>query len=233
MDYGVNDFVQRGNGSIYWDKNANSQASTKSGETYLGKTLSFNFNSHIDAKNWDGPMGNIPTGDKLTSTIKITGNENSNGELSSISAIKNVEVGETPMGKARDYYPGAGGDNNTFSLTSTKSGINMNFEQHASVSPIEEMGMAAMGYKIVDVAQKLNVNISNNNVSISAYTDIFPSASLNVNGRQIFNYSQPSFSQTHGMGLSSTPTTGPVINRNYSYYPSQLFKRNWYVKTNN
>ena len=42
------DFVQRRDGSLYWDKNANNQASTKSGETYLGKTLKFEFNSYID-----------------------------------------------------------------------------------------------------------------------------------------------------------------------------------------
>lgn len=46
----VNDFVERKDGSIYWDKNANSQASTKAGETYLGKELTFEFNSYIDAK---------------------------------------------------------------------------------------------------------------------------------------------------------------------------------------
>lgn len=35
---GVDDWVERKNGSIYWDKNATSQATTKAGETYLGKT---------------------------------------------------------------------------------------------------------------------------------------------------------------------------------------------------
>ena len=39
---GPNDFVRRG--SIYWDKDANDQASTKAGEEDLGKTLAFTFN---------------------------------------------------------------------------------------------------------------------------------------------------------------------------------------------
>jgi len=33
------DWVKRKDGSIYWDKNANDQASTKAGETYLGKNV--------------------------------------------------------------------------------------------------------------------------------------------------------------------------------------------------
>src|SRR5450432_2794401 len=48
----------------------------KSGETYLGKTLTFKFNSYIDGKTWDGPNANAP-GDKLTSTVSVTGNKNS------------------------------------------------------------------------------------------------------------------------------------------------------------
>jgi len=73
---GVNDFVKDKSGNIKWDNNANSQATTKTGETYLGKTLTFKFNSYIDGKTWDGPNANAP-GDKLTSTVSVTGNKNS------------------------------------------------------------------------------------------------------------------------------------------------------------
>src|SRR5690606_34487928 len=37
-----------GKNGIYWDKNANDQSTTKSGDTYLGKDLTFTFNSYIN-----------------------------------------------------------------------------------------------------------------------------------------------------------------------------------------
>jgi RHS repeat-associated protein len=181
---GVDDFVKDKDGNIKWDKNANSQATTKEGETYLGKTLAFKFNSTIDAKLWDGPLGDIPAGDKLTTTVYVTGNENEKGELTSVSAGKHVEIGSTPVGTGRDHYPGLGSDQNKFSATATADGgFNVNMEQHGSVSKSEEFGLNLMGYNIVNVAQKLDVNISSQgNVSVSAATDVFPSASLSVNG---------------------------------------------------
>ena len=185
---------------VRWDNNANSQATTKSGETYLGKTLQYQFTSYIDKKTWDGP--NPPGGDasgvKLTTTLNVTGNENSKGELTSVSAGKHVEVGKTSIGTARDNYPGLGEDQNKFSVTTGASGVNINVEQHSSVSQIEEVGMSLMGVDIVNVAQKLDVNISNQgNVSVSAATDVFPSATLTLNGTSIMQYNQPSFKATH------------------------------------
>lgn len=230
----ANDFVKDKKGNIKWDNNATSQATTKSGETYLGKTLTFKFNSYIDAKSWDGPGGKMPAGDKLTSTINITGNSNAKGELTGITATKQVEVGSTPIGTARDFYPGAGADQNKFSASTNSAGMNVNFEQHASVSPMEEMGMNAMGYKIVDVAQKLDVNISTQgNVSVSAATDVFPSATLSVNGSAIMQYNQPSFEATHSAPIvdhTAPVQTGgtympsrPVYD--VSYYPPTWYKR--------
>jgi len=48
------DWVKDKDNNVRWDKNANSQAATKKGETYIGKTLIFKFNSFIDANSWDG-----------------------------------------------------------------------------------------------------------------------------------------------------------------------------------
>ncbi|WP_324760148.1 DUF6443 domain-containing protein [Sphingobacterium thalpophilum] len=229
----LDEWVERQDGSIYWDKNANSQASTKAGERYLGKTLTFEFNSYIDKKLWDGPtMGGLvdPSGDKLTSTLSLTGNENSNGELTSITAKMSTSPGETPMGTARDFYPGEGGSNNVFSLKSTGKGVNLNFEQHASVSPSEEFGLNSMGYKIVDVAQKLNINYTSatGNLTISAYTNIFPSATLKMNGTSIMQYNQPSFKATHTAptnGYAPTMGSSRVPIKDFSYYPSVFYKR--------
>ncbi|RTY77504.1 RHS repeat-associated core domain-containing protein [Flavobacterium sp. LS1P28] len=224
------DFVQRKDGSIYWDNNANSQATTKSGETYLGKGLTFNFNSYIGS-NYDGPLGSLPEGNKLTSTISVTGNENSKGELTSISAAKNVELGKTfGLFQGRDYYPGLGEGQNKFSLSSSKSGINLNFEQHASVPKMEEIGLNMTGNNIVNVAQKLNLNYFGGNLSVKASTDIFPSATLSVNGNQLMNYTQPSFTGTHSLpSIGKTPATssgtGGNTIYNYSYKPAVFYDR--------
>jgi hypothetical protein len=198
------DWVKDQDGNISWDKNANSQATTKAGETYLGKTLTFNFNSYIDGKLWDGPGGNIAAGDKLTSTVKITGNENEAGELTGITATKSIKLGDTPVGSPRDSYPGLGDDQNKFTYSQTKNSdgtlatYNLNFEQHASVSKVEEFGLNAIGYNIVNVAQKINANLSSDGkLSVSSATDVFPSATLKVNGTQIMHYAQPSFKATH------------------------------------
>jgi RHS repeat-associated protein len=223
---GVNDFVKRDDGSIYWDNKANDQASTKSGETYLGKTLKFEFNSYIDGNLWDGPtMGGLinPAGDKLTSTVTLKASENENGELTGLSASKSIKLGDTPIGDARGFYPGKGGNINELTKSITAQGINIGFEQHASVSRSEEVHLNMINYKIVDVAQKLNINYNstNGNLSVTSFTNIFPSATLKVNGINIMQYNQPSFEKTHGV---------PLINQimgkgNLNYYPSKFYKR--------
>jgi len=227
------DFVRKKDGSIYWDNKANDQTTTKQGESYLGKELYLAFNSYIAKKGWDGPVPPFtdPTGDKLTSTITLKASENSKGELTGLSASKSVEIGYTPVGTGRDYYPGEGGRNNTFGLTSNSKEINVNFEQHASVSWQEELGLKAMGFRIVDVAQKLNIKFdkSSNELSVNAYTGVFPSATLNIHGVLGMQYNQPSFIGTH---------TAPAINngrlgrggvelpaKDFSYYPSKFYKR--------
>jgi RHS repeat-associated protein len=223
------DFTKDNKGNIKWDKNATSQATTKKGETYLGKTLTFKFNSYIDAKLWDGPLGKVPAGDKLTSTISITGNSNAKGELTSITATKDVELGKTPAGDARGFYPGLGSDQNKFSASTTAAGVNVDFEQHASVSSIEEVGLHALGYNIVDVAQKLDVNISSQgNVSVSAATDVFPSATLSVNGSPIMQYNQPSFEKNFSaptVGTTSGGTLPGASIQDFSNKPAIWYKR--------
>jgi RHS repeat-associated protein len=227
------DFVESAEGDVYWDDNANSQETTKAGEKYLGKTLEFNFVSFIDAKSWDGPLGKITAGDKLSSTIKISAQENSKGELTGVSATKLVEIGTTPVGTGRDYYPGAGGSNNyaNFSQSNKPDGTldkyTLNFEQHSSVSMIEEAGLQFMGYKVVDVAQKLTLSISKGKLSVTSYTDVFPSAALFMNRtKSLMNYDQPSFKETHKAGTKLAPGLLPGYKEgDFSYYPAKLYKR--------
>ncbi len=218
------DFVKRGDGSVYWDNNANDQATTKSGDTYIGKSLNYTFNSYIDANLWDGPGGDGPAGNKLTSTINLTASENNKGELTGIAATKSIEIGPTPVGTGRDFFSGLGDNQNKFTFSQSKntdgtlSSYTLNFEQHASVSPIEEFGLNLLGFDIVNVAQKATFSLSGNNLSIKGATDVFPSATLSGNGSQLFKYDQPSFRATHGrdsktifgdngMGGSTTTTT--------------------------
>jgi hypothetical protein len=225
----LEDFVQDEDGNIRWDNNANDQATTKAGETYLGKTLTFKFNSYIDKKLWDGPNSKAP-GDKLTTTLTVTGSENEQGELTGVSATKQVEIGKTPIGTARDFYPGLGDDQNKLSATTFPGGggVNVSMEQHASVSPIEQIGMNLLGFNIVNVAQKLDISIpTSGNISISAATDIFPSATLTVNGSSVMQYNQPSFIQTHTAPVtgSSSPASGSLPIRNFSYKPAVFYRR--------
>jgi hypothetical protein len=151
-----------------------------------------------------------------------------------LSATKTTEIGKTfGMFQGRDYYPGKGGSNNYF----TQSGMSINYEQHASVPSFEEGGLNSMGFKIVDVAQKLNINYNNRNgnLSVSAYTDVFPSATLKLNntGGTLMNYTQPSFIGTHTAPITGwthpnpyKDNLGPRPIRDFSYYPSVFYKRN-------
>ena len=114
---------------------------------------------YIDSELWDGPGGEVPAGDKLTSTITLSSTENGAGELTGISATKQVQIGDTPVGKARNYFPDLDDTQNKASATTssnadgTLESYSLNFEQHASVSPIEAVGLNLMGYDIVNVAQ--------------------------------------------------------------------------------
>jgi RHS repeat-associated protein len=199
------DWVQRRDGSIYWDKNANSQATTNKGETYLGTSLNFTFNSYINST-FDGPPPPWEvTGDKLTSTINVKGNEAADGSLTSVDVRSLYSIGATggiAVFEGRDYFPGLGdGQNKAINVKGMK-GEAATFEQHASVPGIEVFGLGLLGYDIVNVAQKATFSLSGNNLSVTAGTDVFPSATLSVNGRQLFQYNQPSFKATHGRGSS-------------------------------
>ena len=98
----------------------------------------------------------------------------------------------------------------------------MNMEQHASVSKAEEIGLNLMGYNIVNVAQKLNINYSKGALSISSATDIFPSATLSLNNTTIMQYNQPSFKNTH----SAIPTgTSPIPTFHTWYLTANWYKR--------
>jgi len=229
--FGFTDFVKDKDGKIRWDKDANDQATTKEGETYLGKTLTFTFNSFIDGKLWDGPNppSGTAAGNKLTSIITVNATENEKGELTGLTASRLIRLGPTPIGTPRNFYPGLGGSDNIFTQSSTSangilSTFNMTFEQHASVSSIEEFGLNRLGYKIVDVAQGLKLNYSGSYLSVVSTTDIFPSATLSVNGIRLMYYKQPSFVETHKAPVIMSSFNQPV-GLDFKYYPATLYFR--------
>lgn len=120
-----------------------SPRATTEGDTYLGTTLTFNFNSYIDADLWNGPNPWLlpsPAGDKITSTITLSATKNEQGQLTGLSATRQIKLGATPFGQPRDYFPGLGDDQNkasaNYSMKSngTLNTYNLNFEQHVSVS---------------------------------------------------------------------------------------------------
>lgn len=155
------------------------------------------------------------------------------GELTSIVASKQVELGPTPIGTAKDYYPGLGAGQNKFGATANADGgVSVNMEQHGSVSSFEQVGLRELGYNIVNVAQKLEINISaQGNVSVSAATDVFPSATLTVNGTSMMQYNQPSFEKTHSlpvtghMSQSGSVLLPPKTIYDYSLKPAAWYKR--------
>jgi hypothetical protein len=195
---GPDDWVKDKDNNIYWDKNATSQGTTKAGETYLGKELTFTFNSYIDKDLWDGPLGSFPAGNKVTSTINVSANTDADNNLLSINVLSDEPVIHKTGGifKTDDYYPGQ--TNYSVNKSGLKSGYQISYEQHAKVNSFEEMGLGLMGYDKVNVAQKLTLGLNGNNLSVTGSTDIFPSATLSVNGTQLFKYNQPSFKGTHG-----------------------------------
>jgi hypothetical protein len=97
-----------------------------------------------------------------------------------------------------------------------------------------------MGFKIVDVAQELNIRFDkgSGNLSVNAYTDVFPSATLKLNNTNttLMNYIQPSFVGTHSAPLKGISNMNPFKDgygtlqskpiRDFSYYPSRFYKRN-------
>ena len=70
---GIDDWVEDKNGKIYWDKNATSQATTKSGEKYLGKNVlvgthnrDANGNEKLNSATFDLYLENNKTGPSAT-----------------------------------------------------------------------------------------------------------------------------------------------------------------------
>lgn len=213
------DWIRDEDGNIQWDKDVTSQATAKRGQTYLGRDLTFKFNSYID-NTFDGP--NPPwgaEGDKLTSIITLKSHTDVDNNLLSVDVTSTYNVkatGGLSIFKGRNYFPGLGKDQNQAINITNANAFTATFEQHASVPGIEAAGLALLGYSTVNVAQKLTLGLSGNHLSVRAATDIFPSATLSINGVRLFQYNQPSFKATHGnrfIDLGSSGNAPSIIGR--------------------
>jgi hypothetical protein len=72
---GGEDWVQRSDGSIYWDENATSQATTKAGEIYLGYNFStISFDGLQTNYNSDGTFNHYPSDGNTLPEVTITAN---------------------------------------------------------------------------------------------------------------------------------------------------------------
>src|SRR5690606_16845419 len=185
------DWVKRKDGSIYWDNNANDQATTKSDETYLGKDLRIGIDSYIDKDLWDGPdplsLGLDLSGSKLTSDIWIHSEENDKGELTGISTefssvIKTNKAGF--KGVKIDNLPDVESSVSFYDKENNFIGFSIQLEKHAKVNGFEEAGLLMMGYQAVNVAQRVDVNYIGKDLNISFKTDVFPSATGGIRGER-------------------------------------------------
>lgn len=97
----------------------------------------------------------------------------------------------------------------------------MMYEQHLSVRQTEEFALNKMGYNIVNVTQKLDIDYSNKtgDLSIKAYADVFPFAIVNVEGQRYVTYNQPSFPQNFAFRIHNNRLVR-------EYIPARCFLRN-------
>lgn len=164
------------------------------------ESLIFEFNSYIDQFLWDGPSAPWTIcGEKLLG-FALVQPIYSYLDDAYVYIVKSYYIvgatGDIQIMQGRDYFPGLEDQNQPLDgcCSTTFSGY---YEQHACVPGLEEYLLSLISLDIVNVAQKFEVDIDNTSVSVKAYTDIFPSATLKVNGQDLFQYDQPSFVANH------------------------------------
>jgi hypothetical protein len=178
------------------------------GYTYLGEDLTFSFSSFIDRADWDGPNPWFDvSGEKLFNSVTLDFNQDADGNLLGLASVSYTSQIMTNDGgftgvswnSLGNTQIGAGGRGNAMKFIA-------GFEKHAGVPFVEAMGLWAQGYSRVNVAQKLMITGNHGKINYQAYTDIFPSASLSINGIRVMNYRQPLYKETHGFFTRPSPS---------------------------
>gem|GEM_PF-2350785 len=213
-------YLNKKSGEIEWHNGSEEIE----GYTHLGEDLTFSFSSYIDRADWDGPNPPLSdftgyfdvSGEKVFNSVHLDFNQDEEGNLLGLATVSYESKIMTNAGgfkgvswNSLGYYEiGAGGRGNAMSFRA-------GFEKHAGVPFVEALGLWSMGYSRVDVAQKLIITGNNGVINYQAFTDVFPSASLDVNGTYIMRYRQPSFKETHG--FFSRPSPGLYPRQGSSY----------------
>ena len=177
------------------------------GYTYLGEDLTFSFSSFIDRADWDGPNPWFDvSGEKLFNAVTLDFNQDADGNLIGLanvtyaSQIMTNDGGFTGVSwnSLGNYQIGAGSRGNAMKFTA-------GFEKHAGVPFAEALGLWAQGFSRVNVAQQLTITGNNGRINYKASTDIFPSATLHINGTKVMYYRQPLYRATHGLFSRPAP----------------------------
>lgn len=176
------------------------------GYTHLGEDLTFDFSSFIDRADWDGPNPWFDvSGEKLFNSVTLDFTQDAQGNL---TGLANVSFASKIMTNDGGFtgVPWNSLGNSKISVIG-KNNFVVGFENHASVPFIEALGLAVQGYARVDVAQKLMItgSISSGTLNYKSFTDIFPSASLSINGTRSMYYRQPLYRATHGLFTRPAP----------------------------
>lgn len=174
-------------------------------------------NSYIDKDAYDGPLAPWTVcGEKLIAYVEIIPFYNNSASKYNYTLSSEYIIGQTgnvPFLTGRDFFPGL--PNNDIDQNLTSFPNNLHYEQHTCVPWVEEFGLNALGFGIVNVAQRVDVNFSvSSRFSIEVFSDIFPSLEVvlhgegdfigqNMSSKSLKVYTQPSFINTHNL----VPTT--------------------------
>jgi hypothetical protein len=167
------DWVKRADKSVYWDDNATSQSTTKSGEKYLGKEVNYTSERgttvylHSD-KTWDENSESTKTDQADTASI------NKQGEAGTGSATSNENVSENPDAiKTESTTTTPIVDYTTFSVSANVFGPvtitgTVTFDKfgqlYGSIAPGlggKGTGYSLMGNKLINQPNKTESDMSN------------------------------------------------------------------------
>jgi len=203
---GGRDWVEGEDGGIFWDPKAKSQDDVCIGCTYLGEDLTFSFSSFIDRADWDGPNPWFDvSGEKLYNAVTLNFSQDSKGNLLGLTDVSFDHQIMTNDGGFTGIPSTSLGSSQIKAIGSNN--FTAGFENHTEVPLFEAMGLMLQGYARVDVAQKLIItgSISGGTLNYKSFTDIFPSASLSINGTKVMYYRQPLYKETHGLFTRPAP----------------------------
>jgi RHS repeat-associated protein len=208
---GPNDFFTDGT-KVYWSNSRASSIKNKDGTTLtnIGSSITIRTTSFIP-KNNDVPFfGSAAGGDKLQTSVIVTGNYDSKGKFSGFSATsESPYIGESFDNQFLPGAEGVEGKTNTFSQGETlNNGFRVSLETHTEANWKEVNGLDMLGSR-VDVNQKLNVKIdASGKVSIDIGHGTYPSVRMDIPGvsNMPYQYSAQSFLYSHANHLLSDPS---------------------------